>query len=534
MTNSFGTSTESFPLKNLQEHDGPVAIPNEPGADLYIHMEVGLRRDPELPLQRAKVKRRKLDESGTPMGAPHPTGNPLLDQRLYEVDFLDGTQETLAANILAESILAQVDEDGQRQLLLDEIIDHRRLKDAIPKDQGLLATKSGATRRIQTTRGWQFYVLWKDGSSTWVNLSDMKESYLIQTAQYARDHDLLEEPAFAWWARHALKKAHTTLSKVKSKYWEKTHKYGIRIPKLVKEAIAIDKENGDTMWMDAIRKEMTAIRGAMEEHDGDVRNLVGFQLITGHIVFDVKLGENFRRKARFCADGHKTKTPAFVTYSSVVSRDSVRIMLLIAALNGLSLKAADIQNAFLTAPNLEKVYIVAGPEFGTEQGKTFIIRKALYGLKSASAAFRAYLAEKLEEIGFKSSIADPDVWLRPASAPDGTEYYSYVLAYIDDILAIDYDPDGIMKQIGERFKFKNDAVMEPESYLGAKLQKRRLDNVDIWTMSSISYTDAALKNVHEQLKGTRWTLPRHASTPMPTEYHPELDETPLLDEEDKT
>ena len=102
-----------------------------------------------------------------------------------------------------------------------------------------------------------------------------------------------------------------------------------------------------------------------------------------------------------------TKTPASVTYSSVVSRDSVSIMLLIAALNGLSLKAPDTQNAFLTAPNLEKVYIIAGPEFDPKQGKTLIIRKTLYGLKSASAAFRAHLAEKLEEIGFKSSIADP-------------------------------------------------------------------------------------------------------------------------------
>lgn len=105
---------------------------------------------------------------------------------------------------------------------------------------------------------------------------------------------LLDEPAFAWWARHALKKAHSTLSKVKSKYWETTHIYGIRIPKSVQEPIAIDKENGDTKWTDYIRKEMMVIRGAMEEHDGNVIGLVGFQqLITVHIVFDVKLGENF-------------------------------------------------------------------------------------------------------------------------------------------------------------------------------------------------------------------------------------------------
>jgi hypothetical protein len=58
----------------------------------------------------------------------------------------------------------------------------------------------------------------------------MKHSFTVETAQYARDHDLLKEPAFDWWARHVLKKTHTILTKVKSKYWEQSHKYGIRIP----------------------------------------------------------------------------------------------------------------------------------------------------------------------------------------------------------------------------------------------------------------------------------------------------------------
>jgi Reverse transcriptase (RNA-dependent DNA polymerase) len=502
--------------------------------DGYLNMEIGIRRDSEMPLERAIVKRRKVDDEGNPVGSTHPSGNPLLDQRMYEVEFLDGTQQTLAANFLAENILAQVDDDGHRHLFLDEIIDHRRHDNAVPIGENLLVTRSGATRKIQTTRGWDIFVQWKDGSTSWIPLKEMKESFPVETARYGRDRKLLDEPAFDWWARHVLKKAQTVLSKVKSKYWERTHKYGIRIPKTVKEAIMLDKENGDTLWMDSIRKEMSAMRVALEEFEGDVKDLIGYQLITGHLVFDVKLGENFRRKARYCADGHKTQAPSAITYSSVVSRDSVRIMLLIAALNNLSLKAADIQNAFLTAPNLEKVYIIAGPEFGPDEGKTFIVRRALYGLKSASAAFRTYLAEKLEEIGFRSSIADPDVWMRPATGPDGTQYYSYVLAYVDDILAIDLDPDGIMSQIGERFRFKNDEVKEPESYLGAKLQQRTLDGVAMWTMSSVMYTDAALKNIADQLKNTEWTLPHGATTPMQTDYHPELDDTPLLDDENKT
>ena len=54
------------------------------------------------------------------------------------------------------------------------------------------------------------------------------------------------------------------------------------------------------------------------------------------------------------ADGHLVKTPASVTYSTFVYRDSVRILLLVGALNGLEVKGADVQNAFLSANNLEK------------------------------------------------------------------------------------------------------------------------------------------------------------------------------------
>ena len=111
------------------------------------------------------------------------------------------------------------------------------------------------------------------------------------------------------------------------------------------------------------------------------------------MIFDVKLPENFRRKARLVADRHKTEPPSSVTYSTVVSRDSVRLCLTIAALNGLEVMASDIENTYFTAPCREKCWTRAGPEFGEDIGKIFIITKALYGLKSSGASFRATLAE---------------------------------------------------------------------------------------------------------------------------------------------
>jgi hypothetical protein len=76
--------------------------------------------------------------------------------------------------------------------------------------------------------------------------------------------------------------------------------------------------------------------------------------------------EYFRRNARSFAGGHKTDTPHAMTYASVVSRESVRIALTLAALNDLDVKMADIESAYLTAPITEKVWTVLGTEFGDD------------------------------------------------------------------------------------------------------------------------------------------------------------------------
>ena len=54
-------------------------------------------------------------------------------------------------------------------------------------------------------------------------------------------------------------------------------------------------------------------------------------------------------------------------------------------------------------------------------------------------------------VGFRSSVADPDVWIRPALKPDGEEYYEYALIYVDDIMIISNDPNLVMEQIKEKF-----------------------------------------------------------------------------------
>ena len=111
---------------------------------------------------------------------------------------------------------------------------------------------------------------------------------------------------------------------------------------------------------------------------------IGFKEISCHLVFDIK-SNTLARKARFVAGGHQTDPPKDSTYSSVVSRDSVRLFFLLAALNNLDVLACDIQNAYINAATKEKIWFRGGDELGSNKGKVIIIVCALYGLKSSGA-----------------------------------------------------------------------------------------------------------------------------------------------------
>ena len=184
------------------------------------------------------------------------------------------------------------------------------------------------------------------------------------------------------------------------------------------------------------------------------------------MVFDIKI-ENFKRKARLVAGGHTTEAPATLTYASVVSRETVRIALTIAALNDLDCWAADIMNAYITAPNKEKIWTTLGKEFSEDAGKKALVVRALYGLKSAGAAFCSHLASCMHELDYKSCPADPDLWMKEQTRSDGSIYYAYILCYVDDLLVIHHKPSSVLDKINGYFPLKPDSVGPPDMYLGA-------------------------------------------------------------------
>jgi hypothetical protein len=197
---------------------------------------------------------------------------------------------------------------------------------------------------------------------------------------------------------------------MEKRYFRTHSKFGVELAKTVERALQINKETGTTFWGDAIAKEMKTVMVVFEIlHDGS-KAPVGHTYLDCHIICDVK--PTLVRKARCVASGHMTGEPESLTYASVVSRGSVRLSLMLAALNGLDMLQADVKGACLNAKNAEKLYTRCGPEFGEFKDRLAVIRRALRGTKTAAASWRATILKVIKDLGFEMCLADNDVWMR--------------------------------------------------------------------------------------------------------------------------
>ena len=82
--------------------------------------------------------------------------------------------------------------------------------------------------------------------------------------------------------------------------------------------------------------------------------------MVAHVISDLNLDAGFTRKTRFVADEHNVDTTPFMMFASVLSRDSDQTVLMLAAINGLCVRFADVQNAYLNANFKERVYFQNG------------------------------------------------------------------------------------------------------------------------------------------------------------------------------
>ena len=482
--------------------------------------------------QLARVVRRSVGADGKLIGTFN--DDPNLNTLVYEVEFPDGELKHYSANIIAENILSQVDSSGYHSHGLHGIMDVRRNKNALGSENAFVVSKSGQRKLRQTTMGWDLKVAWKEGTSQWVPLKVMKESNPVEVAEFAVSRGLEREPAFAWWVPFTLRKRDRIIASIHTRVRKKTHKYGIEIPTSVKHALEIDSKNKNTFWRDAIAKEMYNVSVAFKILEDDEQTPVGWTKSSGHFVFDVKM--DFTRKGRWVKDGHKSPEPETSSYAGVVSRESIRILLTQAALLGVEVMAADIRNTYLQAPTTEKHYIICGPEFGLEHvGKRALIVRALYGGKVAGRDFWHHLRSCMKDVlGFESCLADPDVWMREAKRDDGTVYYEYVLLYVDDCLVISDNAEKVLREeIGSMWELKKESIGPPSLYLGGTMRQVELENGQtVWAFGSAQYVKAAVQNVEEYLAKKGKSLPAKATTPLSSQYRPEMDTTEELGPDD--
>ena len=144
-------------------------------------MELALPRNSEGP-EFAKVTKRLRDADGIPIGTAH--DNPILDSRVYEVEYPDGYKASLAANVIAQNMFAQVDAEGNRHVLFDEIVDHRTDGTETKLVDQYITSSNGTSRMRETTKGWEILIRWKDGSTIWEALKDLRQCYPIQLMEY--------------------------------------------------------------------------------------------------------------------------------------------------------------------------------------------------------------------------------------------------------------------------------------------------------------------------------------------------------------
>jgi hypothetical protein len=223
--------------------------------DQYVgaHARVPIGDD----IRSGKVLRRKRELDGTVRGRAN--SNPMLDTRTYEIEFPDGRSDEYTANVIAENMYAQCDIAGRQYNLMEGIIDHRTDGHAVAPAE--MYIKHGSDKKVRkTTKGWHLCVEWKDGTTSWERLADLKESNPVEVAEYAATKSLLNTPYFIWWAPHVLQKRTIIIAAVTKRYHKRTHKFGIEVPKSWDDCVKLDKENDNTLWQDAARKEMKNVR----------------------------------------------------------------------------------------------------------------------------------------------------------------------------------------------------------------------------------------------------------------------------------
>ena len=306
-------------------------------------------------------------------------------------------------------------------------------------------------------------VEWESGEVTLESLPFISKDNPVTCTLYAKKHDLLDTTRW----KHLKRYTKTSKRLIRAVKQSRIHQvrasaryqHGFQVSTDYNHAIRLDKKNSNTHWRDTLDLESSQIH---------------------------QLNLDDRSKERLVTDGHLTKEPVESIYSGVVSLRSLRMVVFLSKLNNLEIWGADVNNAYPEAYTDEKLCIIAGPEFKELQGHFLIMVKALYGTHSGGARWHDRLFDILQELSFKPSQVDHDVWTRPE--PGGT-CYEYLAVYVDDLAIAAKDPQPFCNELKKKYNLKLKGVGPLEYHLGCTYKKdpngtlaadpRSVDSVEI-------------------------------------------------------
>jgi hypothetical protein len=278
-------------------------IDDEETLDPLINAEIILHQGDGIAL--ASVMERKRAHDGSSIGRRNK--NPLLDSRIYIVKFPIGEMKVVGYNILAEHPFSQMDKDGNQFILFRGIICHLRNGNAVDKEDQMRISGERKVKK-KTLSGWALEVEWRDGGTVWIELKTMKESNAVEVVEYALANTISHEPAFDWWVHDVIPCNKRLLKLSQTRFPRPQYKYGICVPRNIKEDIKFDLENGNKCWEEAIAKEMKNVHVAFKLLEPSEKPVPGYKKLPLRMIFYIKM--DFTLKARLVSGGTLTDPPS--------------------------------------------------------------------------------------------------------------------------------------------------------------------------------------------------------------------------------
>ena len=446
------------------------------------------------------------------------------------VQMIDDHESTINENPTLLKFRLSINNDEAEEVItynrLLEYLSHEGENETVWKFRRIISHQGPLRSDSPDYKGSMYNVMveWETGEVTTEPLQVIAADDPVTCAIYARDHNLLDLPGWKRFKSIAKRqKIFTRMvnqAKIRSYTTSPKYKYGFEVPRNYAHAMALDKQNKNTKWKDAADLEIKQIIDYKtfidHGHHTKVTAPSGYKKIRVHFVFDVK--HDGRHKGRLVADGHLTDIPIDSVYSGVVSLRGFRLALFLGELNDLQVWSTDIGNAYLEAMTSEKVYVIAGPEFGELEGHILVISKALYGLRSSGARWHDKFADCLRDLGFIPCKAEPDIWLR-----ERNNKYEYVAVYVDDLAIVMHDPTEFVKILEEKYEFKLKGTGPISVHLGMNFH--RDPNGEL----CISPTKYIEKMIDTYKKYFGENPKQNVTSPLERGDHPELDTSELLD-----